>query len=58
MGKVIYDDRECEVLSVETQWDYGFYNGARVRKPMDTWLLINSNGYLHWVNMISCSGIE
>lgn len=57
MSKVIYDGKECEVISVKTEWDYGIYNSKSRRMPNDTWLLINCNGYLIWVNMSDCKGI-
>ena len=56
MSKVIYNDKECEVISVETELEWGYYEGHRVRKPGDTWLLINYNGYLIWVSMLDCKG--
>ena len=56
MSKVIYKYRECEVISVQTEWEWGHYEGERVRKPDDTWFLINYNGYLIWVNMFDCKG--
>lgn len=56
MSKVIYDGKECEVISVETEWDWAYYNGKRVRKPYDTWLLINCDGYLFWVELSDCKG--
>ena len=58
MAKVIHDNKECEVLSVETEWEWGYYQGKRVRKPFDTWLLLNIDGYLVWVNKDDCKGIK
>ena len=57
MEKVIHENKECEVLSVETEWEWGYYQGERIRKPMDTWLLLNVDGYLVWVNKKDCKGI-
>ena len=54
MAKVIHENKECEVLSVETEWNW--CQGKR--QPMDTWLLLNIGGYLVWVNKDDCKGIE
>lgn len=56
MSKVIYDGKECEVISVETEWDWDCYKGKSVRKPYDTWLLINYDGHLFWVKLSDCKG--
>lgn len=56
MSKVIYNDKECEVISVETEWEWGYYEGNRVRKPGDTWILINYKGHLIWVSVLNCKG--
>lgn len=56
MSKVIYNDKEYEVISVQTEWEWGCYKGERVRKPNDTWFLINYDGYLIWVSMFDCKG--
>lgn len=48
MSKVIYNGKECEVISVETKW----MNGG----PTNTWLLINCDGYLFWVELSDCRG--
>ncbi len=58
MTKVIYKNKECAVISVQTDWDWGNYNGDRVRKPCDTWILISVDGTLFWVNKNECRGIE
>ena len=51
MAKVIHDKKESEVIAVETEWEWGYYQGEERRKPLDTWLLLNTDGYLHWVNL-------
>lgn len=57
MAKVIYDNKECEVISVETEWGWSVYDGERMRKPCDTWLLLNIAGHLAWINAYDCRGI-
>lgn len=58
MGKVIYENKECDVISVSTEWEWSYYKGERVRKPSDTWLLISFEGFLMWVMRGECKGIE
>ena len=58
MAKVIHENKECEVLSVETEWGWDNYQGNSMRKPMETWLLLNIDGYLVWVNKYDCEGIK
>lgn len=58
MAKVIYKDKECDVISVETDWDWTYHNGDRVRMPCDTWFLISVDGTIFWVNKYECRGIE
>ena len=57
MAKVIYDNKECEVISVETEWGWSVYDGERMRKPCDAWLLLNIAGHLAWINSYDCIGI-
>jgi hypothetical protein len=54
----MYKDKECDVISVETDWDWTYHNGDRVRMPCDTWFLISVDGSIFWVNKYECSGIE
>lgn len=56
MSKVIYNNKECEVISVQTESERDYYKGKSVRKPCNTWFLINYDGYLIWVSMLDCKG--
>lgn len=51
MAKVKYEGKEREVISVETEWEWGYYRGEKIRKPSDTWLLIDYDGYFIWINV-------
>ena len=58
MEKIIYEEKECKVIATENEWGWCYYKERRVWKPYNTWLLINDNGFLHWVSMTDCKGIE
>ena len=58
MAKVVYEGKECEVISVETEWKWGCYKDDSVRMPCDTWFLLNADGCLVWVNKCDCEGIK
>lgn len=58
MAKVKYKNKECDVISVQTEWGHRCYKGGRVTKPCNTWLLISIDGSIEWVPKSECIGIE
>lgn len=56
MSKAIYEGKKCKIISVETKW--GYLGDDRESRPLNTWFLLNVDGYFVWVNSNECQGIK
>lgn len=56
MFEVIYDKERCNVYDVKIEdFDWGYYDGDRIRKPGTTWFLLSIDGRFVWVLKDECT---